>query len=334
MDEPGPTLTPELFARLEEAILGQSPNLSRTQVLEQAGVPLERAHALWLSLGFSPPVDDDEVMFTDDDVDALATLNALVDVGVVDPRTEQAITRSMGRAFARLAEWEVAELAGHALATMEELDEAAIEVFVGQLLPEVEQLQNYVWRRHLASAAGRLLLQASAAAAPMAVGFVDIVGFTRQSRSLDAEELGAMVETFEHTVTGVVADHGGRVIKTIGDEALFATDDPVEAGRIALLLATAHGDDPAFPQVRVGLAHGAVLRRLGDVFGEVVNVASRLTSLARPGKVLLDRSMAEALKPLDEEFRVRRARTTAVKGYTRFDMWALKPPKVPKGDSA
>ena len=125
-----------------------------------------------------------------------------------------------------------------------------------------------------------------------------------------------------------MTNHRGRVIKTIGDEVLFVADDPVDAARIALGLVEA--EDEGFPEVRVGLAYGDVVSRLGDVFGPVVNIASRLTSLARPGRVLLDREMHEVLKPLTDEFRVRRARTATVRGYIRLDTWALKAPKQPK----
>ncbi len=91
-------------------------------------------------------------------------------------------------------------------------------------------------------------------------------------------------------------DHGGRIIKTIGDEILYVADDPAAAAEIALLL-TERGEDPddPFPSVRAALAYGEVVSRLGDVFGPVVNIASRLTSLARPGTVLVDHHAYEVL---------------------------------------
>ena len=93
-----------------------------------------------------------------------------------------------------------------------------------------------------------------------------------------------------------MVDHGGRVIKTIGDEIMFTADDPVAATEIALAL-TERGldeDDP-FPNVRAGIAYGLVVKRLGDVYGSTVNVASRLTSVARPGSVVVDRGAYAAL---------------------------------------
>ena len=133
---------------------------------------------------------------------------------------------------------------------------------------------------------------------------------------------------YESTAASIVTENSGQVIKTIGDEILFVADDPAAAGRIGLSLAEAPQHDRDFPKVRVGLAHGRVMRRLGDVFGPVVNIASRLTSVARPGRVLIDREMYAALRPREEEFRIRRGRTTTVRGYSRLDTWSLRRPRT------
>ena len=114
------------------------------------------------------------------------------------------------------------------------------------------------------------------------MGFADIVGYTRQSRSVSPDELARMLETFESIATTIVTDHDGRVIKTIGDEILFVADDPRAMARIALDLVEV--PDADFPELRVGAAYGAVLSKLGDVFGSMVNIASRLTSLTPPGE--------------------------------------------------
>ena len=109
-------------------------------------------------------------------------------------------------------------------------------------------------------------------------------------------ELTDMVERFEEVTTGLITDHHGRVVKTIGDEVLFVLDDPKEAALLALELLEQHLDDDTFPEVRIGMAYGNVLHHMGDVFGPVVNLASRLTSVARPGSAVIDREMAESLR--------------------------------------
>jgi adenylate cyclase len=326
-----PAIDPErLYEELERAILGSARTLTRVQVAEQAGVPLERAVELWRALGFPGTDNDAEARYSAADVEALRLVGWLVETGFIDQAVEVTMVRSMGRSFARLAEWEIAELSAAALAGSLEADQSRLEELMTSLIPVVEDLHTYVYRRHLVSAAARmLLLPGGDDGVRMAVGFADIVGFTRRSRGLTRDELSRLVEVFEATSASIVTGHRGRVIKTIGDEVLFVADDPVDAARIARDLVEAEGGN-GFPEVRVGLAYGDVVSRLGDVFGPVVNIASRLTSVARPGRVLIDREMQEELKPLTEEFRVRRARTTSVKGYTLLDTWALKAPKRPK----
>ena len=122
----------------------------------------------------------------------------------------------------------------------------------------------------------------------MGVGFADIVNYTRQSRSLSRRELGRLVDHFEARALEIISAHDGRIIKTIGDEILFVADDPEAIARIGLELAEERLRDEEFPELRVGLAWGPALARLGDVLGPVVNVASRLTSTSRPGRVLVD----------------------------------------------
>jgi adenylate cyclase len=317
-----------LYEQLESAILGRPRSLNRVEVAEQAEVPLDRAIALWKALGF-PGTDSDEAkLFTEADIDALRLVNWLVETGFIDPAVELTLVRSMGRSFARLAEWEISELAAAAVSGSMLTDQARLEALITSLLPKVEEIQSYVWRRHIAAAAGRMLLfPGGEDGERMAVGFADIVGFTRRSRGMTTEELAHLVEVFESTSASLITEHRGRVIKTIGDEVLFVADSPAEAARLALDLVDAHEVDPDFPEVRVGLAYGDVMTRLGDVFGPVVNIASRLTSLARPGRILLDREMSRELNELEDEFRVRRARTATVRGYTRLDTYALKRPR-------
>jgi adenylate cyclase len=245
------------------------------------------------------------------------------------------------------------------------------------VLPRVEKLQAYIWRRHLAGAAGRLLSQAGedgvGTTSTMAVGFVDIVGYTGQSKTLTDSELVHWVENFENEMTRTVVDLGGRVIKTIGDEVLFVADDPVAAAEVTLIV-TERGEDPEdeFPRVRAGVAYGEVVSRLGDVYGPTVNIAARLTSVARPGKVLVDRGAYEVLSgpiaedsvdtaelPAAEEetqlskildraadelaqispytqagdYRFRRLPRKSVKGYSRLEPWLLRRSKEARGKS-
>ena len=154
------------------------------------------------------------------------------------------------------------------------------------LLDELDALVVYLLNRHLADSARRLADDHGAAGegAPLCVGFADQVGYTRLSQSLDERQLASLVEQFETVASDAVVAHGGRVVKMIGDEVMFAAA-PAAAIEIGLTLADAFGGDD-LPEVRVGLACGRVVIRAGDVFGptpvEIEIVPQALTVLV-PG---------------------------------------------------
>ena len=320
---------PDDARALGALLLGEEPSLTRVEVAERAGVPLDLAVTLWHQLGF-PHRTDDDVAFAESDVEALRLSAELVRIGILPPESQAALVRTWGRSYARLAEWQTTLLAGLAVDDSDpDAGPAVLTELVSEVLPRVEALQGYVWRRHLASAAEHLLEDASTLTtteSQLSVGFVDIVGYTTQSRSLDGPELVRWVDGFEQDTTTLVVDHGGQVIKTIGDEVLFTVADPAAAVEVALAL-TARGadaEDP-FPAVRAGIAHGSVVRRLGDVFGSTVNAASRLTSAARPGSVLVDAGVREALAGDEgDAWRFRRARRISAKGFTHLEAWRVR----------
>ncbi len=324
------------FDLAEAMLLGAEPSLTRLEVCELSGVDLAVAVRLWRLMGF-PHTDDNEVAFTPADVEALRNAWDLVELGILGPERQAALVRTWGRSFARLAEWQTTLLTSVALESLEDLEGTAdpAEAFTAlteQVLPRVEALQSYVWRRHLASAGGRMLAVAdpTAPSRPTAVVFVDIVGYTSRSKSLSEEELVAWIEQFEGETTDLVTGVDGRIIKNIGDEVLFVVDDPATAIAVALEMTRRGSDaDDAYPEVRAGLAYGEVVLRLGDVFGPTVNIASRLTSIARPGSVLIDRGAHEALSAQPDDapgtsYSFRRLRNVSVKGYDRLAAWAVR----------
>jgi adenylate cyclase len=323
VDQPEPGLRAhQVIELLEEHLLGSGPTLTGAQIAADVGISMEVARQRWRSLGFTA-VEDDEVAFTEADLEAMRLTQRLHDLGLVDDDNEAALIRTLGRSFARLAEWQLGLLG-------REIDPGALApddlvAVLAEITPVIEHVQNYIWRRHVLGAASRLLMAGPSdeeGAVQAGIGFADIVGYTRQTRSLSREELARLVDVFEARALAIVTAHGGRIIKTIGDEILYAADRPEDAAAIAVELVEEHVQDADFPKLRVGVAWGSVLQRLGDVFGPTVNIASRLTSIARPGRVVVDKELAEALHD-DERFRLRRMRRTAVKGYRRLEPWRL-----------
>lgn len=321
-----PPLDPQQIVELlEEHLLGSHPTLTGRDIADEVGIDMELARQRWRSLGFTA-VGDDVVAFTEADLEAMRLTQRLHDLGMINDDDEAALIRTLGRSFARLAEWQLG-LLGRAIDPTS-LGSDDLAGAIGEITPVIEQVQNYIWRRHVLSAASRLLLAPppdEEGTVSTGIGFADIVGYTRQTRSLKQEELARLVDVFEARALAIVTAHNGRIIKTIGDEILFAADWAEDAAYIALELVEEHLHDDDFPQLRVGVAWGPVLHRLGDVFGPTVNIAARLTSVARPGRVLADKDLAEALRH-NENFKLRRMRRTAVKGYRRLEPWKLRRP--------
>lgn len=330
----------ELIDLLERFLLGEEPSLSGNRLAEEVGITFEEARLRWRSLGFSA-VGPDVPAFTPSDLEALRLTQRLLEIGLIDPEDESALVRTLGRSFARLAEWQMGLLAK--VVDPDRMDRDELRAVMEEVIPAVESLQSYVWRRHTLAAASRLLLAASDEDAdedreedadvdreigtPLGVGFADIVDYTRQSRSLTRREVGRLIDLFEERSLEIISAHDGRIIKSIGDELLFVADTPGAIARIGLELTEEAERGEGYPQIRVGLAWGMALARLGDVLGPVVNVASRLTSTSRPGRVLVDRALAEELADElaeDADVRLRRLRRTSVKGYRKLEPWSLR----------
>jgi adenylate cyclase len=309
MTEPEPT---RAYTReeLERALLGDDPRHTSDVVAHAAGVGLKEARRLWRALGF--PDAGEQAAFTDADLYALSTLVGAVREGAIDFDTAVRLTRAVGQTMARLADWQVATLAPR----VEQLEagEEATGSRIGSALRLAEQvgvpfekLIVYAWRRHLAAAVTRL--EALGAndedlhTVQVTVGFADLVSFTALSNEMDEDRIGDMVEIFESRCADVVAGRHGRVIKTLGDSVLFVSEDPVRAMEIALSIVEVIGHDQRLPDVRLGLATGAVVMRLGDVFGPPVNLAARLTGVARRNRVIIDQATADRLPVSDFDAR-------------------------------
>ncbi|MBB4908063.1 adenylate/guanylate cyclase domain-containing protein [Actinophytocola algeriensis] len=314
-----------LQQRLERILLGGSRQYTRTEVAEITGVPPERSRALWRALGFATQ-DDDAAVFTDGDVRALRITSELIRGGIVDPSIATATARMIGQHMSRLAESQV-HMLRDVLAANPEIgaDDRQLARLVEHLTPELEALQDYVWRRHLAANSVRMLGSPGENLDEhrQVVGFADMVGFTTLTRRSNEAELVAVVDRFEALAADIVAENHGRIVKMLGDEVLFVADSPADGAEIALSLLDRADKEDGVPSLRAGLAYGRVLSRFGDVYGSVVNIASRLTSVARPSTVLVDLELAEALNE-NPEYALRSRRPVSVRGYTRLRSSALR----------
>ncbi|WP_083542493.1 adenylate/guanylate cyclase domain-containing protein [Kribbia dieselivorans] len=295
---------------LEEALLGAAATFGRAEVAREADVPQLSARRFWHALGF-PVVQSTDEMFTASDVEALRRVAALVRDDVVDEELALGMARAMARTTDRLAVWQT-QLVREALTESadssggshgESVDpqtraELAREVTdrIVALADELEPMMIYIWRRQLTAALNRVMADA-APEAPGAesriIGFADLVNFTAVVRRMTERELGNLVVRFETIAQDVVTAHGGRLVKTVGDEVMFSHNDARAAAGLAMDLVEAIAEEPALPPVRVGMASGTVLSRFGDVYGTTVNRAARMTAIAPTGGVLIDDALAQ-----------------------------------------
>ena len=323
MTEPGSTGA-EPGARpsedFTEQLLGRPLELRRRDVSRAAEVSLLSARKFWHALGF-PVVDTDDELFTEADQKALTAVAGIVRDGLLDEQTALAMTRAFARSADRLAGWqsqliaeavethmtaalgdegEAAEGETRSVPSIETATETAKRLSV--LTDRLEPLLVYAWRRHLSATVSRMLADADPESYGMtkmrSVGFADLVNFTALVRRMSERDLARLVSRFEALSADVITAHGGRLIKTVGDEVLFTTMGAAPAAAIALDLVEAMAQDDVLPDVRCGMARGPIISRLGDVFGTTVNRASRLTAVAQAGTVLVDATMARELASL------------------------------------
>jgi adenylate cyclase len=316
----------QLLERVEEIILGGPRRYTPAAVSERAGLDRDEARRLWRALGF-PTVADDDVVFTDGDVAALRATQELSSFGFSDEDLRLAVARLFGQTFSRLASYQGQMLLDEVAKQPDILaEEDQLAGLVERVVPLLERLQGYAWRRQLAAYLARMAAQGNdqmaSGPAPLAIGFADMSRFTSLTRKASETELRRLLDTFESFSTDIVGQHDGRIVKTIGDEVLFQAGDPGSAAEIALELVEA-AEAEQLPELRAGVAYGPVISRLGDVYGSTVNIASRLTSIARPGQVLVDREMHDALDGDDRWF-LRPRRPESVRGFHRLHSWRLR----------
>ena len=302
----------DVAGRIERVLLGRPASMGRREVSEGAGVEPVTARRFWHAMGFQ--VVEDEAMFTEADLEALKRVARMISDEQVSEELAIGMTRAFARTSDRLAVWQTQlvaesltaphseELEGRDSRSVPEQQVAAdAAVLLASICDDIEPLLVYVWRRHLTNAIARMLADAdptvhSDPSAPIrVVGFADLVSFTSFVRRMSERQLARVVQRFELLASDVITEHGGRVIKTVGDEVLFVHTDAAAASAIALDLVDAMAEDDLLPPVRVGLAHGRVVSRLGDVFGLTVNKASRITAVTPSGHVYVDDDMARVL---------------------------------------
>src|SRR6266851_430461 len=329
-DAPGPTDGAPLDEGGEPALLVAIdrllfPRSGATYTVEdlaaQAGVSVEVADRLWRAMGFTAGPKD-RPFFHGDDLEALRSAVEALRQGVpLDKIVYQ--TRVMAAALARVGEVTsdviVESIEGMRAAGLTEAQ--IIEALTSHPQPDFDRLVGYFYRRQLEAALWRKVANPERLGSPeLTVGFVDLVRFTAVTEGIADEELGALVDRFESVVHDAVTDHGGRIVKMIGDEAMFVTDAPADGLEIALSLVDSFARDESVPPARAGVAHGPVLAHGGDYFGPTVNLSARIVDVARSSTVVASESLHDALAAR-ADLTWRRLPPKKLKGIGRVPLW-------------
>lgn len=320
---------------IDRSLFGEPPKYTREEIAEQSGIAPEVSVRLWRALGF-PDVPPGVPAFTEESIIVLRSLQQRVEAWFMRRNDSEAEAvealvqqvRAISGGFARVAE-ALSDSVVDAIEAARESgldDEAIAELYVEYLDWEsVERLFDYVLRLQMRDAVWRKLAtdHASATRPTLAVGFLDLVGYTALSQMLEDDELGALVDRFEALTHDTVAELGGRVVKTIGDEVMFVSESPAVTAKIALRLTERTEVDQVLPDARAGLAYGSLVAREGDYYGPVVNLAHRLVELAYPGTVLASDELHDAIVD-DPAFTWGRPRDRKIRDIGRVKTWPLR----------
>ena len=136
-------------------------------------------------------------------------------------------------------------------------------------------------------------------AKPMSILFADVSGSTRLFEERGDVEARQIISAVLSTLASITATHGGRVIKTIGDEVMCVFPSAVQAALSACDMQRRVATDLDFTRdnlgIRIGLHHGDVLEEAGDVFGDAVNTAARMASIAKREQIVTTASSMRGL---------------------------------------
>jgi adenylate cyclase len=289
-----------LFVGADRLVGGGAQYTLRERATE-SGLGVAFLRELMRASGLAVPADDERVFGSGD-----LALDKLVasyrELGLADEDLLE-VGRALARGLTPVATTmrEIAlKLALRPHAGEEELAIRFTEV-VAQLVPMLEPLLGETIRLHLRNIARTESVSAaelSAGALPSArevgVCFADLVDFTRTGERLDLEQLGEIARRFEH-LADRTAQPPVRLVKTLGDGVMLVSPELPPLLDTALSLVESTEAEMELPRLRAGVAYGPALTRAADWYGRPVNLASRLSEVARPGSVLAHDAVREAI---------------------------------------
>ncbi len=289
-----------VYLPADRVIVGAERYTAR-EVAEQSGVTEDFLVAARRAMGLPIP-EPDEPAYTDAELELTQMMHVARDAGITDEELLE-LLRVLGRGLSQAAE----SLRALPLRLVLEpgMSEPELAVRYAQasaaLYPLVDPLVGNLLALHLKHATQSTVVSAFErvdgqlpGSREVTICFADLVGFTRLGEEVAPDELGRLAARLE-ALAGDVAEPPVRLVKTIGDAAMLASPEPEPLLGAALsLIDAADAEGEEFPQLRAGAALGQALPRAGDWYGRPVNLASRITGIARPGSLLVERELRES----------------------------------------
>ena len=284
---------------VERILAGDGPRYTQEELAEKTGLTIDFLNEAARALGV-PVREPGERTITEEELELSHSAKLLLDAGLPEEAFLE-LTTVMSRSMANIAATFVSVF-GDALLqpgdTERDLGLRYAETMrnLGPLAaPTLEQMFNLRLRERMREAViGQAELESGrlAGSQTVAVGFVDIVGFTKLGEDVGPDDVGTVVRRFERAVSEAV-EPPVRLVKTIGDAAMLVAPEPAPVVEAVLCLVERSQEEA--PLLRGGVAMGEGLSRAGDWYGRPVNLASRITSFARRGSVLTSKEVRDAV---------------------------------------
>jgi adenylate cyclase len=280
--------------------LGGDCEFTEGDIADKVGVPVEFLRQQRRALGL-PQADPSDKVFGDADVQAAKDLKVFIDAGLEAEGVEE-VARIVGQGMQRIAR-AVASLAAESLLQPGDTERdlgLRFATAARELAPLLGKQFDYVFRTQLREIVRSEVVDRAQVVSgklpgsdTISVAFADLVDFTKMGENVPPDEVGRVAGRLER-IAAEIAEPPVHLVKTIGDAAMLVSDEtePLVIAMIDLIRAAdEEGDD--FPQLRAGIARGEAIGRAGDWYGRPVNVASRVTGVARPGAVLTTKGVKD-----------------------------------------
>ncbi len=295
---------------------------SAAEIAEGAGIELEFLVRLLQALG-APIPEDAERLYTDQDLEAAKRARLFMDAGLPEEGVLET-SRIIGISMASLADAN-RDMVGEVF-TEPGINERELAMRYAAAAKTMPPLLGdtllHAYRIHLREAIRQAMVTEAEVAQgslqgsdDVTIAFADLVGFTSLGESMEIEEIGEMTgRLFE--LASQAARPPVRLVKMIGDAAMFSSREPVPLMDAVVGLVDAAGTEE-MPSLKAGVATGPALGRGGDWYGRPVNLAARITNVARPDSVLADQAVKDSLESANRDrFRFSFAGTRRFKGIS------------------